>query len=361
MSQVSCTEISKTSKLRLPSISVRLLLPSHVSPDRPKPLSQPKSTFSRSPGSKLIVFDKLSKFFKTVEVVSKLTFDVQDKEIFGLLGPNGAGKTTSMLILCSVLKPTSGTVIINNIDLNHEASKVRTQIGVAFQEPVLDSRLTVQQNLEFHADACGLKSHVKAERIKDILTHLDMWEDRKQKAGKLSGGMKKKIEDAKIFVQRPPVAIFDEPTAFLDVPSRHKVWKQIARLRDEGSTILLATNMMDEADKLCDRVGILSKGKLVAIGTPRTLKGNLPKGDVIEIRVTQDTARVAELVRNIPDVKDAIPLGSSNRIRIYVSHAELKMPTIMESLLRDGTHVESIDMKEPSLDDVFLHYTGETL
>lgn len=284
-----------------------------------------------------------------------------DQEVFGLLGPNGAGKTTILMILCSILKPTSGTVLVNGVDVTNEAESVRRQLGIAFQEPALDSRLTVEQNLEFHADACRLERNEKKERVTEVLSYLDMFQSRKQKAGKLSGGMKKKLEDAKVFVQEPKIAVFDEPTAYLDVPSRHKVWKRISRLKDEGSTIILATNMMDEADRLCDRLGILGKGRLVATGTPSVLKDSIPIGDVIEIQVEGNTQLVAECLSKIPEVKQVTQLKPTSKFRVYVNRAELKLPMIMEALIQRGVKIQSVVVKEPSLDDVFLHCTGETL
>jgi len=309
----------------------------------------------------LIEFDNLTKIFKKVVAVSELTLRVDDAEIFGLLGPNGAGKTTTLMMLCSILKPTSGTIRVDRLDVRTEAEKVRTRLGISFQEPVLDSRLTVEKNLEFHADACRLPHDQKKHRIKEVLTYLDMWESRDQKAGKLSGGMKKKVEDAKLFVQEPPVAIFDEPTAYLDVTSRLKVWKRIESLKEQGSTVILATNMMDEAERLSNRLGILSKGKLVAEGSPASLKDALPRGDVIEILIAGNMQSALDHLGKMLDVKQIISLKPPNKLRLYVGHAETNLPVIMETLVKEGLRVDSVVVKEPSLDDVFLHFTGETL
>lgn len=159
----------------------------------------------------MIVFRNLTKNFKDVTAVSNLSFKIEKQEIFGLLGPNGAGKTTTLLILASVLKPTSGTVIVDGFDVCKEPHRVREKLGLSFQEPVLDFRLTVEQNLDFHAEACGIPKNERKELIKGILEYLEMWDDRKKKAGKLSGGMKKKVEDAKLFIQRPKIAILMNP------------------------------------------------------------------------------------------------------------------------------------------------------
>ncbi len=309
----------------------------------------------------MIEFDKLTKVFRNVVAVSELSLNVDDAEVFGLLGPNGAGKTTTLMMLCSILKPSSGTIRVDHIDVRTEPDKVRSRLGIAFQEPALDSRLTVERNLEFHADACRLPRDQKKQRIKEVLTYLEMWDSRTQKAGKLSGGMKKKVEDAKLFIQEPPVAIFDEPTAYLDVTSRLKVWKRIESLKEQGSTVILATNMMDEAERLSDRLAILSKGKLAVEGTPATLKDALPRGDVIEILIGGDVQTALDHLNKIPEVKEIIPLKPPNKLRIYISYAETNLPVIIETLVRHGLRVDNVVVKEPSLDDVFLHYTGETL
>ncbi len=309
----------------------------------------------------MISFEKLTKVFKTVVAVSELSLAVADGEIFGLLGPNGAGKTTTLMMLCSILKPTSGTIRVDHIDVRTEPERVRSRLGIAFQEPVLDSRLTVERNLEFHADACRIPHDLKKQRIKEVLTYMDMWDSRNQKAGKLSGGMKKKVEDSKLFIQEPPVAIFDEPTAYLDVTSRLRVWKRIEGLKDHGSTVILATNMMDEAERLSNRLGILSKGKLAAMGTPASLKDALPRGDVIEILLTGDTQVAIADLSKMAVVKQVIPLKPPNKLRLYVDHAETNLPLIMDALVKSGLRVDSVVVKEPSLDDVFLHCTGETL
>jgi len=179
----------------------------------------------------MIVFKNLTKKYRDVIAVSDLSLEIEDGEIFGLLGPNGAGKTTVILLISTVLKPTSGDATVNSFSINTHSHRVREIIGIASQEAVLDPRLTAAQNLVFHAEACGIPKATGNDRIKEELQYIDMWNDRGKKAGKLSGGMKRKVENAKVFVQKPRIAIFDEPTAYLDPPSRLKVWKRIKDLR----------------------------------------------------------------------------------------------------------------------------------
>jgi ABC-2 type transport system ATP-binding protein len=306
----------------------------------------------------MIVFRNLTKNFRDVTAVSNLSFEIEKQEIFGLLGPNGAGKTTTLLMLASVLKPTSGTVIVDGFDVCKEPHRVRERLGLSFQEPVLDFRLSVEKNLDFHAEACGIPKDKRRELIREILEYLGMWDDRKKKAGKLSGGMKKKVEDAKLFIQKPKIAIFDEPTAYLDPPSRHKIWKRIKQLREEGSTIILATNAMDEADLISDRVAIINKGKLVALDNPSKLKSTIPGGEVIEIKVDGRIEPIKNTIKDYSDVAEVVTVKGANTARIYVNHAEKILPLIMKRLFEQKVKVTGVDLKKPSLDDVFLHYTG---
>jgi ABC-2 type transport system ATP-binding protein len=296
-----------------------------------------------------------------VRALDGLTIEIPDHEIFVLLGPNGAGKTTAIHILCSILRPTSGSVVVEGIDVGSNSQAVREKLGIAFQEPVLDGRLTVEQNLKFHADACGISSEDASNRIEAVLRDLAIWENRKQKASKLSGGMKKKVENAKVFVQRPAIGIFDEPTAFLDVPSRHKVWELIDTMIENKASIVLATNLMDEAERLGNQVGILSKGKLVATGTPQGLKDSLPKGDVIEFQLCGDFEVVQRSIKGAIGDAEVVQVASSQKVRVYIDRAELKLPRVMEALIKAGCTIDSVHVKEPSLDDVFLHYTGGAL
>ncbi len=290
-----------------------------------------------------------------------MSLEIKDNEIFGLLGPNGAGKTTTVLVLSTVLKPTSGKVVVDGYDVNFKPHQVRERIGISFQEPVLDYRLTVAQNLEFHAEACGMPRNIRKKQIEAVLEYLDMWRDRDKKAGRISGGMKRKMEDAKLFVQKPEIAIFDEPTAYLDPPSKHKVWERIKELRENGSTIVLATNMMDEADRLSDRVAIINRGKLVIVGNPEHLKGTIPGGEVIQIKVDGPVDEVKGALKAFDNIINVATLSDTSIARIYLNRSEETLPLIMKTLLEKRIKVAEIDLKKPSLDDVFIHYTGEVV
>jgi ABC-2 type transport system ATP-binding protein len=303
----------------------------------------------------------LTKQYKDLVAVDHLNLCIEDGEIFGLLGPNGAGKTTTVLMLSTVIKPTEGTAVVGEFDVKKNPDDVRKLIGICFQEPKLLWVSTPWDVLNWHAKVCGLSTQERKKRVKKVLEDVDMWEARHKSVHGLSGGMRKRAEIAKILVQRPKIAFIDEPTAQIDVIGKHKIWKMIRELRDEGSTIILATNELYEADVLSDRVGIMHKGKLLVCDTPKSLKDSIPGGDIVEIRLekeaTQGTLKELKKFREVADVVEVNPTG----LRVYLNKVEEVVPHIMKLFLKHDQPVLSINMSEPSLDDVFVHYTGLTI
>ncbi len=285
---------------------------------------------------------------------------IKDGEIIGLLGPNGAGKTTLMLMMGTVYRPTSGTITVNGFDVVKHPNDVRRVIGIAFQDPRVDGILSGYDVLNWHLKMTTMFDKDERERrVEEVLKTLDLWDARKKRTWLMSGGMKKKIEDAKILVQRPRIAVFDEPTAFLDVPSRLLVWKMIKELRDEGSTVIVATNMMDEAERLSQRVAIVNKGKLVASETPDQLKGTVKGGEVLELTLENGAEFRPELLTKFPEVRDV--QKEDNKIMVFLNSGTLLLPKIVDTLTTQGFKVASVKLKEVSLEDVFLTYTGQRL
>ncbi|MBO3804010.1 MAG: ATP-binding cassette domain-containing protein [Candidatus Brockarchaeota archaeon] len=288
------------------------------------------------------------------------SLEVRDGEIMGFLGPNGAGKTTAMMVMATVYRPTSGTVEVEGYDVTAMPQKVRGFLGICFQDPKFDNRLSVQSVLEWHAKITGVPRDLRTKRIEDVLKRIGMWEDRSRRCFTLSGGMSKKVENAKVFIQRPKVAVFDEPTAFLDVPSRLTIWDMIRELRDGGSTVILATNMMDEADRLSDRVAIMDRGKLVKVGTPGELKQSIRGGEVLVVRSKMPGERVIEEIRQIPEVVEASYLEGAG-VRIYLNQAGRVVQQVLAIFQKNGIGVENVTISQPTLEDVFLRYTGRGL
>jgi ABC-2 type transport system ATP-binding protein len=303
----------------------------------------------------------LTKKFGDFTAVDHLNLEVEEGEILGILGPNGAGKTTTLLMLTTVIRPTEGTAYIGPYDVTKEPDKARTLVGMAFQEPKLlwvDSPWDI---LNWHAKVCGLPPDERAKRVRWALEELELWNDRYKSVHAFSGGMRKRVEIAKILIQRPKIAIVDEPTAQIDVVGKHRIWNMLRDLRDEGSTILLATNELYEADVLSDRVAIMHKGKLLVCDEPKKLKDSIPGGDVVEITLEKDAPeKMLNELREIPRIVNVLAV-KPNYLKIYLNQAEEVLPKITEFFVKMRVQVRSIRMSEPSLDDVFAHYTGLTI
>lgn len=309
----------------------------------------------------IIRMENLTKKFGNFVAVDHLNLEVEEGEILGLLGPNGAGKTTTILMIATVIRPTEGTVYVGGYDVRKNPDKVRELLGVAFQEPKMLWVSTPWDIVNWHAKVCGLPTEERKRRVKEIMEALDMWNFRHRSVHALSGGMRKRVEIAKVLIQRPKIAIVDEPTAQIDIVGKHKVWRMLRELCNQGTTIILATNELYEADVLSDRVAIMHRGKLLVCDTPKKLKDSIVGGDVVEIQFEADPSpKTVEALNQFKEVVKIIKTKSST-LRLYLNKVEEIVPKIMGMLMKEGALISSIHMSEPSLDDVFAHYTGLTL
>jgi ABC-2 type transport system ATP-binding protein len=303
----------------------------------------------------------LTKQFEDLVAVDHLDLNIEEGEIFGLLGPNGAGKTTTVLMLSTVIKPTEGTAFVGEQDIRKNPADVRRLIGICFQEPKILWVSTPWDVLNWHAKICGLSTEERKKRVRQVLEAVNMWDHRLKNVHGLSGGMRKRVEISKVLIQRPKIAFIDEPTAQIDVVGKHKIWNMIRELRDEGSTIILATNELHEADILSDRVAIMHNGKLLVCDTPKTLKDSIVGGDLVDVHLEKDvTQGTLKELKNFQEVVDVIAVHPTN-LRVYLNKAEEVVPQIMKLFLKRHLPISSIHMSEPSLDDVFVHYTGLTI
>jgi len=305
------------------------------------------------------IVDLVKRFGNTV-AVNRLNLEIYEGEIFGLLGPNGSGKSTTLLIISTVYKPTSGDVYVFGRSVVRQGDEVRRYVGIAFQEP---KALWVDKPYEillWHAMIVGYSMGDARRVVREVMEELGVWEYRNKMFSELSGGNKKKVELAKLFIQRPRLAIFDEPTAQLDVITKHQVWRMIEDLRVDGSTVIVATNEMAEAERLSDRIGIMYRGSLRALGTPEELKDGIPGGDIIEAVV--DGSVGDDIIESIRSSVEAVRIDLSDAvIRIYVNRGEEKIARVVDLFSKGGIRVRQISLKEPSLDDVFFYYTGAKL
>ena len=289
--------------------------------------------------------------------VDQITFTVEEREIFALLGPNGAGKTTLIKILTTLLKPTSGMAKVAGFDVTKEKEKVRESIGIVFQEPALDRRLTGRENLDFHARMYGIKRGERERRVAELLTLVELEEKADIVVDKYSGGMNRRLELARGFIHHPKVLFLDEPTLGLDTQTRRRTWDYIKQLNErEGVTIVLTTHYMEEAEYLCDRVGIIDRGKIIVLDSPRKLV-DLIGSDLVTLEL--NTPNAVSIFENLDFVTDV--QAHNGFVTLKMERADLRIPTIMEHARESGLEIKSVNMRKPSLEDVFLHFTGRRI
>ncbi len=304
----------------------------------------------------------LSKSYDGVNAVRNLSLTVQQGEIFGLLGPNGAGKTTTLRILITTLKPSSGRAIIFGHDVEKEPDTVRRLIGYVPQERAIDRFLTGREHLNLLADLYHLTKDEALTRIRKLLKLVGLEEHADRVAKGYSGGMKRKLDIACGLLPNPKVLFLDEPTLGLDIQSRLNIWEYVRQLRQQGMTIVMTTNYLDEADQLCDRLAIIDQGEIRAIGSPKDLKASLG-GDGVWLTLGDFTPQLAETLsttlKALPFVRAIRP--TSQGLDIRVDAPEKALPAILEATYRVGCRLDGIEYHRPRLDDVFVAHTGRSL
>ena len=306
---------------------------------------------------------KLTKKYGKTEALKGLDFSVDPEEIMVLLGPNGSGKTTLLLILATVLKPSSGTAKVMGWEVTKNPNQVRQTLGISFQDARGFWRHKPAEILRFHAAMCEVPKDKRDALIETTLKELELSEAKNKLFMHLSGGQAKRLEVAKVLIQRPKFAIFDEPSSQVDLRGKRIIWEQIRKLRDEGSTILVATNEVREAEYLADRVSILNDGQSVVCDTLRNLKDKIAGGDIVELELEDQSLADTEIEKylsEIPETAKIVTMGKS-RWRAYVSIGEAWVPKMTSLCYEKKIHVSSVRVTEPSLDDVFLHFTGKKL
>lgn len=301
----------------------------------------------------------LTKEFDSLRAVDNVSFDVKEGEIFGLLGSNGAGKTTLIKMLATLLNPTSGQAKVWGFDILTQRDEVRNSIGIVFQEPALDNRLTGRENLDFHARLYDLDKETRQKRIKEVLNLVELQDKANVLVINYSGGMQRRLEIARGLMHFPKVLFLDEPTLGLDPQTRRNIWDYILKLNQkEKATIFLTTHYMEEADYLCNRIAIIDFGKIVTLDTSQNLK-NILGGDVISIEASPQK-RAFEILQKLPWVKKI--KEHDNFIDLTVDRGENKIPLLMKIGQREEEiEIKTVNLRKPTLEDVFLHFTGKTI
>jgi ABC-2 type transport system ATP-binding protein len=308
--------------------------------------------------SKTIETFDLTKKFGDLVAVDRLNISVEQGEVFALLGPNGAGKTTTISMLCTILKVTSGTAKVNGFDIVKNATQVRKSIGIVFQDPSIDDRLTGRENLYMHANLYGVPTSEQKPRIEKVLKLVELEDRADDILRTYSGGMRRRLEIARGLIHYPKILFLDEPTIGLDPQTREHIWAYIQELKKSHDiTIVLTTHYMEEADKLSDRVAIIDYGKIVVSDTPAQLKQTL-EGDLITIK-TKDTEKLSAAIANMMGIRGTHIVNDN--VEITVREGKMLLPRIVDLAAKNNVDVESVSIREPSLEDVFIHYTGRAI
>ncbi|HEY1597889.1 MAG TPA: ATP-binding cassette domain-containing protein [Thermoleophilaceae bacterium] len=295
----------------------------------------------------------LAKNYGEVQAVKGIDFEVAPGEIFGFLGPNGAGKTTTIAMLCTLASPTAGEARVAGHDVVTARNEVRRNIGLVFQDPTLDGYLTAEENLRFHADLYGVPRAIARERMQIVLEMVGLWERRESIVNTYSGGMRRRLEIARGLLHSPRVLFLDEPTIGLDPQTRSSIWTYIKELKArEEITIFLTTHYMDEAE-YCDRIAIMDQGEIVVLDTPESLKASVGR-DRVMIKTEDDDAAIAALHERF-DIEAVIAEG---QVTFSVGEGEQFVPRLFAEL---GVPITGVSVSRPSLDDVFMSYTGTTI
>jgi ABC-2 type transport system ATP-binding protein len=299
---------------------------------------------------------ELCKDFGSFRAVDHLSLTIQQGEIFGLLGPNGSGKTTTINMISGLSVPTSGTVRVLGYDVRRDARKVRQLLGAVPQETALYEELSAWTNMDFHADIFGIPRKEKKERITRMLELVQLLERKDSRVGTFSGGMKRRLALGRALLHDPSLVYLDEPTLGVDVQARRVIWDYILSLREQGKTVLITTNYLEEAQALCDRVAIIDHGKLIAVDTPQHLKQTYG-GSVIELETTQPVASI-EAIRSIAGVQEVKQEGK--HLTITTQGAYNAVPEII-NIVSQENELSDITVREPNLDEIFIRLTGTAL
>jgi ABC-2 type transport system ATP-binding protein len=307
-----------------------------------------------------VVTEDITKRFGDLTAVDKVNLSIESREIFGLIGPNGAGKTTLVRMLTTVIPPTNGTALIAGFDIRKDADGVRRSIGVVSQASTLDVELTAWENMNIYAKYYDVPAEIRKERIRELLGIVGLSDRANFTVGSYSGGMKRRLELVRSLIHQPKVLFLDEPTTGLDPQARSAVLEYLRSLHKiHDITIVLTTHYLEEAETLCDRIAVVDYGKVVALGTATELKRNAMGGDVVEAEIAALPNEALEALKTSKFALDVTTREST--LTVLVRNGAEAVPKIVELVNANGGKIRTITLRAPTLDDVFLHYTGRSI
>ena len=296
----------------------------------------------------------LVKTYPGIKAVDDISFNIKEGEVFGLLGPNGAGKTTTIRMLLTLVKPTSGSIRVFGLDTMTDPGNVRQLAGYVPQDVSVDGELTGYENMLMYAKLYDVPRNTRQKLIEEAMQYMELSDRADDMVNKYSGGMMRRLEIAQTLVNRPKILYLDEPSIGLDPSARRMIWEHIEKLRAEfGTTILITTHDMNEADRLCNRIGIMDRGKLITVDEPAQLKATIG-GDIVSIK-----SRIPDFAQKLKELGyPVIPEPSNGNVDLVMTDGEKQIPDLLAALHNNGISVEAVSLKKPTLDDVFLHFAG---
>ncbi|MEN6320431.1 MAG: ATP-binding cassette domain-containing protein [Syntrophaceae bacterium] len=300
----------------------------------------------------IIEIQSLTKTYGKIRAVRGIDLSIDKGEIFGLLGPNGAGKTTTIGMLCTIIRPTSGSALISGHDIMSEPAEVRRKVGIVFQDPTLDTLLTGRENLELHGLLYGIPLELRRIRIQEMLELVDLTDRADDITRTYSGGMRRRLELARGLLHRPAVLFLDEPTLGLDPQTRARTWDYIRKMaQNEQTTVVLTTHYMEEAELVCNRVGIIDHGQIISLGAPDELKESLG-GYMVVIQVNEPPL---DMIHGLPYVSDV--KMNDGLVEISMKEAHIHLPDLLSKI----KNVERVETRSSTLNDVFIKLTGRDI
>jgi ABC-2 type transport system ATP-binding protein len=301
----------------------------------------------------------LKKSFGDLQAVAGVNFSAVRGEVFSLLGPNGAGKTTTISMLSTLLKPDEGDALVMGHSLRNDPMGVKSVLGVVPQEIALYEDLSARENLTFWGKMYGLRGKDLQKRVAEVLELIDLSDRQKERVGKFSGGMKRRVNIGLALLHKPKVIYMDEPTVGIDPQTRRSILDSVVNLKNEGMTVLYTTHYMEEAQELSDHIAIMDHGKVIALGTNAELVKIVGGMDRITLTINTESRRVQEIWRAVPGIQQVS--AENGTLILLADDSNLVLPTLFETANTAGVRITSVDIQEPNLEAVFLHLTGRAL